>query len=266
MQQLFHVTRKLVSAQTEIRGISVIDWQEKSWKRTTLLNDRAVKLSAAKAYVFSDSVLCMGRIPDTPVSAWKEKIEWFMNSLQCRELSGEPMEFEWVNFPGFTTLQVLADDWNKVWTWAIPRTNYLHVNVQRHWKERKRKQRNVYYEFQHCKKIRARTLEKRSGTEHIRTNRMENGFESLRTWCSTSVKADTPYSVDSVLWNKGELNSKGEGKLSIYFCGEDKTVEVTFRTIIFVNQVRIYGAVADICDESACRISNCSERTGELVA
>ena len=36
--------------------------------------------------------------------------------------------------------------------------------------------------------------------------------------------------------------------------------------IISVNQLSIYGAVADMCDELACRISGCSERTGELVA
>ena len=54
------------------------------------------------------------------------------------------------------------DDWNSVWTWAIARTNHLHVNVQRQCVGRKRKQRIVYCEFQNrsriCKKIRARTL------------------------------------------------------------------------------------------------------------
>ena len=53
----------------------------------------------------------MGRISDTPVSAWKEKINWLLNSSQCRELDRideEPMEFEWKNFAGFTALQILA--------------------------------------------------------------------------------------------------------------------------------------------------------------
>ena len=65
VKQLFDVTIKLVKEQTEIRGISVINWQEHSWKRTTLLADRAVRLSTAKANVFSDSVLYMGRISST---------------------------------------------------------------------------------------------------------------------------------------------------------------------------------------------------------
>ena len=57
---------------------------------------------------FFDSVLCMGRIPDTPVSAQKEKVDWFMNSHQCRELDridGEPMEMEWK----FSRIHYIAD-------------------------------------------------------------------------------------------------------------------------------------------------------------
>ena len=41
-----------------------------------------------------------------------EKINWLMNSSPCRELDridGEPMEFEWKNLPGFTTLQILTE-------------------------------------------------------------------------------------------------------------------------------------------------------------
>ena len=112
MKQSFDVTKKLVREQKEIQGFSLINWQENSCKRTTLLTDRAVQQSTAKAYVSSDSVLCMGRISENPVSAWKEKIDWFMNSSQCRELERierEPMEFEWKHFPGFTTLEILAE-------------------------------------------------------------------------------------------------------------------------------------------------------------
>ena len=102
VKQLFDVTRKLAKEQKEIQRFSMINWQEHSWKRTTLLTDRAVRLSTTKACVFSDSVLCMGRISENPVSAWKEKIDWFTNSCQCRELDridGKPMEFEWKKFP-----------------------------------------------------------------------------------------------------------------------------------------------------------------------
>ena len=111
----------------------MVCWQDNSWRRTTLLTDRPVQLSTAKACVFSDSVLCMGRISEKPASAWKEKIDWFMNSFQCRELDridGEPMEFELTNFPGYTTLQIFAEIQNMMTERGIPRTDHLHVNVQ----------------------------------------------------------------------------------------------------------------------------------------
>ena len=65
---------------------------------------------------------------------------------------------------------------------------------------------------------------------------------------------------------RGDLKSKGKGKLSFHFCGDDETAEVVLRTFISVNQLRIHGVAADMCDELACRISGASESTGKLVA
>ena len=42
-------------------------------------------------------------------TAWEDKLTWFKSSPQYRTLDtidGEPMEFEWNIFPGFTTLQL----------------------------------------------------------------------------------------------------------------------------------------------------------------
>ena len=50
---------------------------------------------------------------------------------------------------------------------------------------------------------------------------------------------------------RGELRSNGKGKKSIHFNGSDETVELILRTVISVNQLSIYGAVADWCKESA---------------
>ena len=103
------------------------------------------------------------------------------------------------------------DDLNTVWTWAVPRTNHLHVNVRRHCVERTRKQNCVMRIPKPWPAMRedSRTDvgrfsnldQKRNGTEVTRTSRMENGIVSLRTWCSTSVKVDIPYSVDPLLLN-----------------------------------------------------------------
>ena len=57
------------------------------------------------------------------------------------------------------------------------------------------------------------------------------------------------------------LKSKGGGKLSILFCADEGTIETVFRTIISVNQLSIYGAVSDLCDE--CK--SCHVITGRIV-
>ena len=64
-----------------------------------------------KVYVFSDSVLCLGKMNENPQSniAWEDKLTCFKSSSEYRALDkidGEPMEFEWNIFPRFTTLQL----------------------------------------------------------------------------------------------------------------------------------------------------------------
>ena len=62
-------------------------------------------------------------------------------------------------------------------------------------------------------------------------------------------------------FSRGTLKSKGGGKLSIHLCADGDTIETVFRTIISVNQLSIYGAVSDLCEE----YSSCQTRTGRLV-
>ena len=47
----------------------------------------------------------------------------------------------------------------------------------------------------------------------------------------------------------------------MHFCADGDTIETVFRTIISVNQLSIYGAVSDLCEE----YSGCRTRTGRLV-
>ena len=83
-----------------------------SWKHLSSIGDETViNLQRAKVYVFSDSVLCLGRVHQHPESnkAWKERIGWIVTDKSYRDydgINGEPTEFEWNIFPGFTTLQL----------------------------------------------------------------------------------------------------------------------------------------------------------------
>ena len=47
----------------------------------------------------------------------------------------------------------------------------------------------------------------------------------------------------------GQLRSKGGGKLSIHYCANQDTITTVFRTITSANQLSLYGAVAEMCEE-----------------
>ena len=63
------------------------------------------------------------------------------------------------------------------------------------------------------------------------------------------MKADTQSSEPRVHLSRGALKSKGKGKLSIHCCADHETIETVFRTIVSVNQLSLYGAVAEVCEE-----------------
>ena len=49
--------------------------------------------------------------------------------------------------------------------------------------------------------------------------------------------------------SRGRLKSKGGGKLSIHYAADLETIETIFRIIVSANQLNLYGAVAEICEE-----------------
>ena len=110
---MFEISEQLKKEQSgEIFGVSQISWESSPWKQLSLVNDEEViSLSHAKVYVFSDSVLCLGKMNQNPTSntVWEEKLTWFKSSSHSRALDkidGDPMEVEWNIFPGFTTVQL----------------------------------------------------------------------------------------------------------------------------------------------------------------
>ena len=112
MKRMFDISAKLVSEQDEIYGVKTIDWEDYSWKYLSLVGEeRIINLQRTKVYVFSDSVLCLGKMNENTQSnaGWEQRLEWFKSSPEYRTLGridGEQMEFEWNIFPGCTTLQL----------------------------------------------------------------------------------------------------------------------------------------------------------------
>ena len=83
--QLLGEIKRLISEQSEILGpktpeivgLKTIEFEETSWRSTSLLCEGAYQITAAKVCVFSDSVLCMGEMRGDPTAAWKKKIKWY---------------------------------------------------------------------------------------------------------------------------------------------------------------------------------------------
>ena len=67
-------------------------------------------------------------------------------------------------------------------------------------------------------------------------------------------RATTPLS-------RGQLKSKGRGKLSFHFTADQDTVDTIYRIILSVSQLSVYGAVAAICEE----FEDHQDKTGQPV-
>ena len=112
LKQMFDISTRLVSEQDEISGLETIGWENHSWKYLSLIGDeRVINLQRTKVYVFSDSVLCLGKILENPNrtmhgSKNQDGSNLVQNYRNFDRIDGEPMEFEWNIFPGFNTLQL----------------------------------------------------------------------------------------------------------------------------------------------------------------
>ena len=109
---MFDVTAQIVNNEEEITGLDKILYGKNSWTQLSLINDPVIiNLQSTKVYVFSDSVLCLGKVLQHPEcnEAWKNRVAGVRAGRSYRDydaISGESTEFEWNIFPGFTTLQL----------------------------------------------------------------------------------------------------------------------------------------------------------------
>ena len=81
MKQMFDISEKLVSEQSdETYGVKTINWEDSSWKYLSLIGDeQVISLQRTKVYVFSDSVLCLGKVltyTKTLAPTQHGKIDW----------------------------------------------------------------------------------------------------------------------------------------------------------------------------------------------
>ena len=140
-KQMFEISEKLTLEQSdEIFGVSQISWESSPWKQLSLVNDEEViSLSHAQVYVFSDSVLCLGKMNQSPISntVWERQLERFKDSITIqntghnrRRTDGIRVEYfpRILNIGACPRSPKIHEQNGRSFT--IQRTNYLHVDVQ----------------------------------------------------------------------------------------------------------------------------------------
>ena len=281
LKQMFDVTAQLVNNQEEINGLDKILYGKNSWTRLSLIDDEIViNLQSTKVYVFSDSVLCLGKVLQHPESneAWKNKVAGIRSVKSyrdCDAITGESTEFEWNIFPGFTTLQ-LCDKINDLLSnlGQTPETFTGRILFMSMFNDiscdRNDNKDECLRNAESVKSLARRfgigqwsfigpgSEKKWYSSENSPQGAWDNIAEQMFLEFAESghpvFRATTPLS-------RGTLKSKGRGKLSIHFAADQDTIDTIYRTILSVSQLSVYGAVAATCEE----FEDHQDRTGEPV-
>ena len=282
-RQMFDISTRLVSEQDEISGLETIGWENHSWKYLSLIGDeRVINFQRTKVHVFSDSVLCLGKILEHHQSnnAWEQRLGWLKSSQNYRHfdrIDGESMEFDWNKyFPGYNTLQVneevkslllRIDETPENFTGRIifmsmfndiscgSRDNeeecLAHARVVSLYAKRFGKGQWSFIGPGSEKKWYCISEDSPQGVWDNMAERM----------LLVLAESDCPIFRATTPLPRGRLKSKGRGKLSIHYSADLETIETLFRIIVSANQLSLYGAIVEICEE--CETLH--ERTGRPV-
>ena len=279
LKQMFDITAQTIHNDEEIYCLDKIEYQRNTWTQLSLINDPVViGLQSAKVYVFSDSVLCLGKVLQHPEcnEAWKNRVAGIRaekNYSDFDDVKGESAEFEWNIFPGFTTLQLcdkITDLLSSLgqspeaFTGGILFMSMFN-DISCEGKGNK----------EQCLKDAdfVKTFAKRFGIGQW--SFIGPGSEKKWYLSENSPQGEWDYIAEDMLLkfaesghpifrattplSRGKLKSKGKGKLSIHFSAEPDTIDTIYRIILSANQLSIYGAVAAICDEFVGQPDNTGE-------
>ena len=213
----------------------------------SLIGDEEVISPAhAKMYVFTDSVLCLGKMNGNPQSnyAWEDRLTWFKISSVYRALDtidGEPKELERNTFPGFTTLQLVRSVQELLSKMSIQPEDFTGRIIFM----------SMFNDISWGSKDIEQECELSAQLVSIYSRRVSPGKWSFlgpgseKKWYSThehkpqgeldrvaeqmmikfTENGHPVFRATSPL-SRGTLKSKGGGKLSIHFCADGDTVVV----------------------------------------
>ena len=198
---------------------------------------------------------------------WEQRLGWIKSSQNYRNfdgIDGEPTTFEWNIFPGFNTLQLSDEVKSLLYRLGDTPENFtgriLFMSMFNDTSCGTKDNEEECLANARLVSLYARRFGKGQWSFI--------GLGSQQKWYS--IKEDSPQGI----WDKmaermllesagsgcpifrattqlsrGHLKSKGRGKLSIHYCADQQTIETIFRMIVSANQLSLYGAVAEICEQ-----------------
>ena len=189
-------------------------------------------------------MLCLGKVLQHPKSneASKNRVAGIRSEKSYRDyvaINGESTEFEYI-FTGFTTLQ-LCDKINDLLSFLgqTPATFTGRILFMSMFND-------ISCDRKDNKDECLRNVESVKVFENSPQGVWDNIAEQMLLEFAESghpiFRATTPLS-------RGNLKSKGRGKLSIHFAVDQDTIDTIYRIILAVNQLSVYGAVAPVCEE-----------------
>ena len=265
-KQMLDISTRLVSEQDEISGLETICWENHSWKYLSLIGDeRNINLQCTKVYVFSESVLCLQNLESN--DAWEQRLGWIKSSQNCRNfgrIDGEPMEIEWNIFPGFNTLQLNEEVKSLLCRLGETPENFkgrilfmsMFKDVSCGTKDNEEESlANARFVSLYARRFGKRQWSFISpGSEKKWYSIKEDSPQGI--WDKIAermllefAESGCPIFRAAIPLSRGQLESKGHGKLSIHFAADQETIETIFRIIVSAKQLSLYGAVAKICEE-----------------
>ena len=213
----------------------------------------------------SSQILCC--VFEESNEAWKIRIEWITTDQSYRDydgINGEPTEFEWNIFPGCTTLQLcgkindLLSDLGETPETFTGRILFMSMFNDISCDRKGNKEECL--ENARVVKVLARKFGIGQwsfigpGSEKKWSSQEENSPQGIGDQIAEEMllefaESGHPFFRATTPLSRCKLKSKRHGKLSIHYIADQKTIETIFHIIAFANQLSLYGAVANMCEE-----------------
>ena len=234
----------------------------------------------------------MGKMGGDRNAAWMNKIKWYFENNYLKELNridGMQTEFEWKIFPGFTTIGILEEIQELMKGMQCEpehftgRIIFMSMFDEIMWRENDNTEecdQNAIEDRKYARRFhRGHWSFPGPGLQKTwyktcsdKPNREWDRTAAMMILQMVTESGHTVFRASSA-FERGKLDIKEYGKTSTRFDDNEGNIEMLLRTVISVNQLSIYGILADWCknwdknsSEESAPSSDASESSGTLYA